>query len=135
MCFLASVFPNSPASIETLAFQLTLPGFEEELFKRGLLLVSLIKAFPSRTTALGVDWRFGAVVSCVLFGLTHAFSYADGAFNSSKSVDENDAFVISAASLDTNVASAVSCGVTGASCSPSSRRDNHVYRSRTFCQS
>lgn len=77
--FLASVFPNSPTSIETLAFQLTLPGLEEEIFYRGLLLFSLMKAFPSRTTALGVEWGFGAVVSSVLFGLAHAFTYADGA--------------------------------------------------------
>lgn len=29
---------------------------------------------------LGVDWGLGAVLSCVLFGLAHAFGFSHGAF-------------------------------------------------------
>jgi membrane protease YdiL (CAAX protease family) len=77
---LAWVFPNEPASHETIAFQLTMPGFEEEPFYRGVLLVALGHAFLGRKRLLGVDWSWGAVLSCALFGLAHAFGYSDGGF-------------------------------------------------------
>lgn len=77
---LAWTFPNDTASAETIAFQLTLPGLEEEPFYRGVLLLALFRAFPARRRILGVDWSWGAVVSCGLFGLTHAFGYSTGGF-------------------------------------------------------
>ena len=78
---IALLFPAEPASAEDLAFQLTMPGLEEELFYRGVLLFALDQAFRGRRRLLGVDWGWGAVLSCLLFGLTHAFSYSDGAFS------------------------------------------------------
>lgn len=77
---LATAFPNEPKSFETLAFQLTMPGLEEEPFYRGVLLLALYRAFTGRWRALGVEWSWGAVVSCAVFGLAHAFGYSDGAF-------------------------------------------------------
>ena len=71
---LALAFPNEPASAETMAFQLSMPGLEEELFYRGVLLLVLDRAFAGRVRFLGVDWGWGAVLSCMLFGLAHAFS-------------------------------------------------------------
>jgi membrane protease YdiL (CAAX protease family) len=73
---LALGFPNEPVSTETVAFQLTMPGFEEEPFYRGILLLTLNEAFRGRIRALGVDWGWGAVLSCALFGLAHAFGYS-----------------------------------------------------------
>lgn len=78
---LALAFPNEPASAETIAFQLTLPGLEEEPFYRGVLLLVLSRAFIGRKRLLGVDWGLGAVVSCALFGLAHAFGFSDGGFH------------------------------------------------------
>lgn len=78
---LALMFPNEPASPETIAFQLTMPGFEEEPFYRGLLLVVLCRAFTARKRMLGVEWSWGALLSCVLFGMAHAFGFSDGAFH------------------------------------------------------
>ena len=78
---MAFVFPNEAASKETIAFQLTLPGLEEEPFYRGVLLLALARAFSGRVRLLGVDWSLGAVLSCALFGLAHAFGYSDGAFS------------------------------------------------------
>ena len=75
---LALVFPNEPASGETMAFQLTMPGLEEEPFYRGILLLSLNEAFRGRFKAVGINWGWGAVISCTLFGLTHAFGYSAG---------------------------------------------------------
>lgn len=78
---LALIFPNEPASTETVAFQLTLPGLEEEAFYRGVLLLMLARAFTGRLTFLGVEWHWGAILSSVLFGLAHAFGFSNGSFN------------------------------------------------------
>lgn len=78
---LAMLFPNEPPTREELAFQLTMPGIEEEIFYRGLLLLALDRAFTVRQRLFGVDWGWGAVISCMLFGLLHAFGYSDGAFH------------------------------------------------------
>lgn len=77
---IALVFPSEPASRDEIAFQLTMPGAEEEAFYRGLLLFALDRAFGARKRLLGVDWGWGAVLSCLLFGLTHAFGFSDGQF-------------------------------------------------------
>lgn len=78
---LALIFPNEGLSGEALAFQLTMPGLEEEVFYRGVLLVALGRAFAGRVRFLGVDWGLGAILSCVLFGLAHAFGFSDGEFS------------------------------------------------------
>lgn len=78
---IALAFPSDPPSGEDVAFQLTMPGFEEEPFYRGILLLALDQAFRGRVRFLGVDWGWGAVLSCFAFGLAHALGYADGAFS------------------------------------------------------
>lgn len=78
---IAVVFPGGPATGEDIAFQLTMPGFEEEPFYRGVLLLALCQAFTGTKRFLGVDWSWGAVLSCVLFGMAHAFSFSQGAFS------------------------------------------------------
>lgn len=78
---IAMLFPADQASGEDVAFQLTMPGLEEELFYRGILLFALDQAFRGRKQLLGIDWGWGAVLSSVLFGMTHAFAYSDGGFS------------------------------------------------------
>ncbi|MFN3819365.1 CPBP family intramembrane glutamic endopeptidase, BDIM_20840 family [Blastomonas sp.] len=73
-------FPSDAASAETVAFQLTMPSLEEEAFYRGILLLALYEAFTRGANRFGVEWRWGALASCLLFGLAHAFAYTDGAF-------------------------------------------------------
>lgn len=78
---LAFAFPDrSAASPEAIAFQLTLPGLEEEPFYRGVLLFALDRAFTARVKLLGVEWGWGAVLSCAPFGLAHAFGFSHGRF-------------------------------------------------------
>ena len=77
---IAFAFPSDGADRETIFFQLTLPGLEEELFYRGLLLLALDRAFVGRRRFAGVDWGWGALLSTLLFGLAHAFGFSDGAF-------------------------------------------------------
>ncbi|MFL6734217.1 MAG: CPBP family intramembrane glutamic endopeptidase, BDIM_20840 family [Sphingomicrobium sp.] len=72
---------DGKASVETIAFQLTMPGLEEEPFYRGILLLALNKAFLGRIRMLGIDWGLGALISSALFGLAHAFGYSDGAYS------------------------------------------------------
>ena len=78
---IALAFPSGSASAEDVAFQLTMPGLEEELYYRGILLLALDQAFRGRVRFLGVDWGWGAVLSCFAFGLAHAFGYSDGAYS------------------------------------------------------
>jgi hypothetical protein len=78
---MALAFPSEPASGEEVAFQLTMPGLEEEIFYRGILLFALDRAFAGRMRFLGVDWGWGAILSCLLFGMTHAFGFSDGQFS------------------------------------------------------
>jgi uncharacterized protein len=81
LAVLAHFFPADSASRETIAFQLTMPGFEEEPFFRGILLLALDQAFRGRVNILRVDWGWGAVLSCALFGLVHAFGFSHGHFS------------------------------------------------------
>jgi membrane protease YdiL (CAAX protease family) len=78
---LALVLPNDAVSREGVAFQLTMPGIEEETFYRGVLLLTLFRAFPGRTRLIGVEWSWGALVSSALFGLAHAFGFSAGRFS------------------------------------------------------
>ena len=78
---LALAFPGGGIDAETTAFQLTMPGLEEEPFYRGILLFALDRAFGGRKRFLGVEWGWGAVLSCMLFGLAHAFGFSDGGFS------------------------------------------------------
>jgi membrane protease YdiL (CAAX protease family) len=78
---LALIFPSGRADVEETAFQLTLPGLEEEPFYRGVLLLALDRAFTGRIRLLGVEWGWGAVLSCALFGMAHAFGFAHGQFS------------------------------------------------------
>lgn len=78
---IALAFPSDRPSGEEIAFQLTMPGLEEELFYRGILLLALDRAFTGRTRFLGVDWGWGAVLSCLLFGVAHAFGFSHGQFS------------------------------------------------------
>ena len=76
----AVAFPSGKVGVEEVAFQLTMPGLEEEPFYRGILLLGLDRAFTGRKRFLGVEWGWGAVISCFLFGMAHAFGFSDGHF-------------------------------------------------------
>ena len=77
----ALMFSDGPATGEDVAFQLTIPGFEEEPFWRGILLLSLDRVYAGRVRFLGVDWGWGALLACTLFGMGHAFDFSDGQFS------------------------------------------------------
>lgn len=77
---LALYLPGEAGDPETMAFQLTMPGLDEEIFYRGVLLLMLNEAFGRPIRVLGAPMGWGAVVSSVAFGLAHGLGYSDGAF-------------------------------------------------------
>jgi membrane protease YdiL (CAAX protease family) len=78
---IAYVFPDrDAASPEKWAYELSLPGLSEEPFFRGILLLALERAFAARAKVFGVEWGWGAVLACALFGLAHALDFSHGRF-------------------------------------------------------
>lgn len=76
IAFWAGSGEASPIDPDAIAFQLTMPGLEEELFFRGLLLYTLDRALivPQRLPI--IQFSLGAVVSTLIFGLAHALYYS-----------------------------------------------------------
>lgn len=68
-------------STEDFAFQMTMPGIEEEIFYRGVLLLMLNEAFGRPLRVFGAPMGWAAVLTSLAFGLDHAFSVSDGAFS------------------------------------------------------
>lgn len=77
---LALMSGGEGGTVEDFAFQLTMPGLEEEVFYRGVLLLMFNEAFGRPLRVLGAPMGWAAVVTSLAFGLDHAFSYSDGAF-------------------------------------------------------
>lgn len=72
---------GKPDDLETIAFQWTMPGLDEELFYRGTLLLALNEAFRARTNITGAPIGYGGLLTSILFGLTHALSYEAGSLD------------------------------------------------------
>lgn len=79
--FMALAQPNEPGTFETTAFQMTMPGLEEELFYTGIMLFTLNKAFTARLRFLGADWGWSVPLTAALFGLAHAFGFSSEGFS------------------------------------------------------
>jgi CAAX protease family protein len=69
---------DKPSDPGTLAFMWTVPGPEEEIFYRGLLLAALDRAFTARRRILGAEMGWAALVTSVQFGAVHGISFTDG---------------------------------------------------------
>ena len=69
--------PSPNTTIENLAFQATLPGIDEELFFRGLLLLLAHQAFGKNMKVFGVETGWGLWLVTIIFGLLHGLSYTD----------------------------------------------------------
>ena len=69
-------FGGGSFNAETLAFQLTMPGFAAELVYRGVFIALLHRALPSAESI--VRWR-PVVITAVAFGIWHGLSVDGGA--------------------------------------------------------
>jgi membrane protease YdiL (CAAX protease family) len=63
------IFGKSEFDFETLAFQISIPGIDEEIFYRGLLLGLLCTALKDKVSFLGNP---GVLLTAILFGLMHS---------------------------------------------------------------
>jgi membrane protease YdiL (CAAX protease family) len=73
---MAIVWMTSPHDVpdkESWAFQLTMPGFAEELYFRGVLLALFDRMYAGRKTVLGAPLGFGAIATTIAFAFTHGF--------------------------------------------------------------
>ena len=70
--------PRTNAYWESLAFQLTMPSLDEEVFFRGLLPVIVDRCFGVSRNIFGARMGWGAIVSSVMFGLVHGLSLEGG---------------------------------------------------------
>jgi membrane protease YdiL (CAAX protease family) len=77
---LAVALPDPEPDLDALAFQLTMPGLDEEIFYRGVLLFMLNEAFGRPVRVFGASMGWGAPLSCLAFGLAHALGCSDGRF-------------------------------------------------------
>ena len=64
-------WPNA----ETLGYQASLPGIDEEFFFRGLLLAVFDRMFPAKGNVLGAKMGYGAIAISIAFGLGHAILF------------------------------------------------------------
>lgn len=64
-----------PIHPEAVAFQATLPGLQEELLFRGILLGLLTRIFPyPGWKLLGVKFGWPVIITSILFGLAHGLT-------------------------------------------------------------
>lgn len=65
------MFGKSKFNLETLAFQLTVPGIDEEIIFRGILLGLLMSSLKENIKFLGNP---SVLLTGILFGLMHALT-------------------------------------------------------------
>ncbi|WP_412063343.1 CPBP family intramembrane glutamic endopeptidase [Rubrivirga sp. IMCC45206] len=71
---IGAAFGGGPFGVETLAYQLTMPGLAEELVYRGMLIAVLHRALPG---AEGAAWWWPVVLTAVAFGGWHGLGVDD----------------------------------------------------------
>jgi len=69
----AALTGPSPIEPERLAYQALMPGLDEELFFRGLLLAVLIRAFGAGPSLAGAPIGWAAIAVTFLFAAGHGF--------------------------------------------------------------
>lgn len=75
VAFMYLYFPGvKTESVADMAYQLTLPSLDEELLYRGVLLIMLERAFAPALSKLWSRAGLAALITTVMFYLTHAMS-------------------------------------------------------------
>lgn len=67
-----------PPDTTRVAYMWTMPGPQEELFYRGLLLLALNEAFTARRRIFGAEMGWAALLVSIQFGAVHGLGYSDG---------------------------------------------------------
>lgn len=74
---LALLSVKKPFDTNTLLFTAIMPGLNEELIYRGLLLGLLNKIFEKRFKLFATNFGWGAILTSLVFGLLHGFSLSN----------------------------------------------------------
>lgn len=77
---LGLLFKPSMPSVETLAFQASMPGIVEELVYRGIAPALLLGVIRGKEPSPGIPWAV-VFITAVIFGIWHGLSYSDAAFS------------------------------------------------------
>ena len=77
---LGLLFKPSVPSVETLAFQASMPGIVEELAYRGIAPAILLGLVRGRDPEQGIPWAV-VFITAVAFGIWHGLGYSDAAFS------------------------------------------------------
>lgn len=70
---------GTDTSPERLLFQATMPGLDEELFMRGILLALFVQGFGTSKSRLGAPFGLAELAVTFLFAAGHALRFAQGA--------------------------------------------------------
>jgi uncharacterized protein len=70
--------PPMEFSADTLMFQFFIPGIDEELLIRGIMLALLERAFGQSPMSCQLRFGYAALITSLLFGLAHGIAVADG---------------------------------------------------------
>jgi len=74
---LTLVGQSEPPSREAVYFQATMPGLDEELAYRGVILALFDRMFTGRFRLLGAEMGYGAIAVSLMFGLGHIGLFND----------------------------------------------------------
>lgn len=77
---LGLLFKPSVPSVETLAFQASMPGIVEELVYRGIAPAILLGLIRGKEPSQGIPWAV-VLITAIMFGIWHGLSYSDAAFS------------------------------------------------------
>ena len=72
---LSGIFNVKEFNLETLLFQISMPGFEEEIMFRGILLGLMYSALRSTSNA---SKNPAIIINGILFGLAHSLIFQNG---------------------------------------------------------
>lgn len=79
--FAVTTGDGQPDDAETIAYQWSMPGLDEEVFYRGVLLLAMNEAFRAKANVLGAPIGYGGLLTAVFFGLAHAMGYGAEGFS------------------------------------------------------
>lgn len=72
--------PDEHHSAETIAYQLTMPSLEEEIFYRGIFLYCLVRAFGQGPRFAASNFGYAALISTVVFTMIHSVFWDQSGF-------------------------------------------------------
>jgi len=70
--------PQDKLNLETIFYQMTMPGLAEEIVYRGVFLVILNKYLGRQWKFWGIRFGWGLVLVSILFVLVHIITYSSG---------------------------------------------------------